>query len=1513
MCEDAGFEDISVCHNPDYKDLAPRIAANGTTPKPRGNDEYGGVEEEEEDEEEEEGGEDGEGEEEEEGGGGRRGDGGKGGGAPSMVWSGRVFALHDVYVNNKGQVFNSTHVFNPNGCYAEDKFHYEACTRVSSHDLLVNLLFHYEPGTRVSSHDSLVNLLVVGATPGARLPFHEILELVPLFLPLSRVLKKHGKPALVMRGKKLPRVVGITMGRMLSFGDASRLLFVRTLIQPTFQHCQQPSPSLWSKLRTSHFLQPWGLPLLNPDWSERLPPTAPKALSPPAALPPWETSGVKEVIVLEPPATVQVKGFAEIVAGLKGKFGAEHVRLVGRFQRDDAKELFPRAALLVSITSPFLVNLAFLPPRAALLELRPPPAEVDAVIADSVARLAAACQIHHRVIRGSFMEGAPTDGVGIWKGAEEGTGKGAVEWRSGAVEAAAMFLARVVGKALTADEKVVEEAALTAADQRMRAAQLAQASTSKKPLIPGTQIQSPQSAAQFRRWLRCVSQRGRWVYNATPRILPWEYLGTMNLCDHRHRDTTGGLVTKKADKYAVEGGAPGGWSVRESLKYEWRTPPGKCPIGPLRQLDGDMFCRKVEGRKGGLNVLFLGDSLAHQMVDSFLNGLLRHIPKPAVWAVNETIPKECSDWLVDPPRHAYCRVYTFNESFCPGLTVQFVRNDHLWFTSPGEAKFDHIPWHLYSGLKDADVVVVNRGAHFIGGKDFERSVPAALEFLRKKLPDALIIWRNTPPGHANCTSYTGPIKKRQNPEFLPFHWDFHHHSLAANTVNIVTGKSYLPPAPSAAPSPFPSATPMTAPSAAHLPPSDIPPAAPPIPSAPRTSPSASPISPSALLGALSSLQSKISALQVLVPLVAQSGPSEALQQQQEVAAVGVATVIQQVAAAAVGLLPPHLQEKLVVPDIAGAVYGREGVDGASEERRREGGGGHGGGGEMMAWGGGDVMHGAVKEEVQAMDDVSMGGGDDINGTPMPLRGTYYGAPDVAPDVTPDDAPDGAAYDGGAGGGAMACQAVAVPTASHVSAWVAQAAVRAAAVVWAAAFWAAVECATAFGAAAVFWAAAAAWVCGKGFKRDANLRMHMRGHGDAYKGATSLSRPALSAARSATHPAARSATHPAARPQRYSCPEPGCKRNQQHPEFQPLKTILCVKNHYRRTHCAKQYTCSRCGVKQFAVLADLRTHEKHCGRSSWKCSCGSSFSRKDKLLGHLSHFTGHHAVAAGPSDLPLPALPSPAASTPAAAVDAAIAAASAAVSGAAAGDTAGGSGGGDGSSSAAFAGYHEGNSGVAMGLAGGGGRVSVGASRSSSVVEATNMAAGGSPAAPSTVTAPSAITSDTMARYAVVAFALLALFAVCHARPAPLDDDITDNTVVPNLKGLSREKIQELALTDLAAWDEEDNGVSAAEADKIVVDEDNTVAATDDAADDSDNTVAASSEDVADSDNSVVASSAEAADEDNTVAVAEPADSDNTVAVVATEAEDDVVAVMPEDNVATASAAKSTDMGIAMVV
>ncbi|KAF7076095.1 hypothetical protein CFC21_080793 [Triticum aestivum] len=146
------------------------------------------------------------------------------------------------------------------------------------------------------------------------------------------------------------------------------------------------------------------------------------------------------------------------------------------------------------------------------------------------------------------------------------------------------------------------------------------------------------------------------------------------------------------------------------------------------------------------------------------------------------------------------------------------------------------------------------------------------------------------------------------------------------------------------------------------------------------------------------------------------------------------------------------------------------------------------------------------------------------------------------------------------------------------------------------------------------------VCGKGFKRDANLRMHMRGHGDQYKAPGALARPGSPAPGAGT-----------GRRFFYSCPYAGCKRNREHRDFQPLKTPVCVKNHYRRSHCDKSHVCRRCGVKRFSVLADLRTHEKHCGRDRWVCSCGVSFSRKDKLFAHVAIFDGGHTPALPPSD------------------------------------------------------------------------------------------------------------------------------------------------------------------------------------------------------------------------------------------------------------------------------------------
>ncbi|KAJ4780255.1 C2H2-like zinc finger protein [Rhynchospora pubera] len=138
------------------------------------------------------------------------------------------------------------------------------------------------------------------------------------------------------------------------------------------------------------------------------------------------------------------------------------------------------------------------------------------------------------------------------------------------------------------------------------------------------------------------------------------------------------------------------------------------------------------------------------------------------------------------------------------------------------------------------------------------------------------------------------------------------------------------------------------------------------------------------------------------------------------------------------------------------------------------------------------------------------------------------------------------------------------------------------------------------------------ICGKGFKRDANQRMHMRAHGDEYKTNEALTKPSDSAKEL-----------PGLCLQ-YSCPVEGCRRNKLHPKFAPLKSVVCVKNHYKRVHCPKMYVCNICNNKEFSILADLKTHEKNCGLR-WRCSCGTYFSRKDKLMGHVALFSGHHPM------------------------------------------------------------------------------------------------------------------------------------------------------------------------------------------------------------------------------------------------------------------------------------------------
>ena len=68
------------------------------------------------------------------------------------------------------------------------------------------------------------------------------------------------------------------------------------------------------------------------------------------------------------------------------------------------------------------------------------------------------------------------------------------------------------------------------------------------------------------------------------------------------------------------------------------------------------------------------------------------------------------------------------------------------------------------------LIVLNAGAHFQEDAELIPQVQAALTAVVAAHPDALVVWRNTPPGHRDCANMTSPLTEPQRGT-LPFHWD----------------------------------------------------------------------------------------------------------------------------------------------------------------------------------------------------------------------------------------------------------------------------------------------------------------------------------------------------------------------------------------------------------------------------------------------------------------------------------------------------------------------------------------------------------------------------------------------------------------------------------------------------------------------------------------------------------------------------------------------------------------------
>eukprot|EP00271_Cylindrocystis_brebissonii_P014536 TRINITY_DN358_c3_g1_i2.p1 TRINITY_DN358_c3_g1~~TRINITY_DN358_c3_g1_i2.p1 ORF type:complete len:544 (-),score=90.62 TRINITY_DN358_c3_g1_i2:1331-2962(-) len=305
--------------------------------------------------------------------------------------------------------------------------------------------------------------------------------------------------------------------------------------------------------------------------------------------------------------------------------------------------------------------------------------------------------------------------------------------------------------------------------------------------IPGSARASTQDdEAQITRLLQCYSREGRWEYDATPRTLPWPKrplrLKTPP-CDAAFI-ASGGLAYEAAEAVAASGRAEE-WKVREVLKYEWQAE--QCP---LERVSHEGFCRVLGP---GKSILLVGDSLTL--------GLYRNLHSNFLFGVD--VEKQPSENIMASWPHRDWDIGNFYE-VCAGfsvcheyfdqhpVTVRFCFNKVLSLTLvPLEME---APWMSQLREWNPDILLLNRGAHYSDDDDFEEGVREALWAARIALPEALIVWRNTPPGHVNCTSYTAPLTERQPGSILPrdYHWaDFARQNELVKDILAEVGAVYL--------------------------------------------------------------------------------------------------------------------------------------------------------------------------------------------------------------------------------------------------------------------------------------------------------------------------------------------------------------------------------------------------------------------------------------------------------------------------------------------------------------------------------------------------------------------------------------------------------------------------------------------------------------------------------------------------------------------------------------------------
>ncbi|CAN6458649.1 unnamed protein product [Victoria cruziana] len=211
------------------------------------------------------------------------------------------------------------------------------------------------------------------------------------------------------------------------------------------------------------------------------------------------------------------------------------------------------------------------------------------------------------------------------------------------------------------------------------------------PSVAGTTIRGSRPVASFRSYLRCLSESGRWVYNATPRHIPWNYAAETytERCDESHN----GLSGEGAERASL---TAQNWTVREELKWTWQT-NGSCPNQPV---DRDELCKLI-GTRG--NLMVVGDSINHGLQWTITNNLIRNPSAQIIIKAQDPVCRNCLGYPVCEEVLGTGR----------GFNASFIRNDRL--STNNKTREDRVtnflewPWKDYINEWNVKILILNRG------------------------------------------------------------------------------------------------------------------------------------------------------------------------------------------------------------------------------------------------------------------------------------------------------------------------------------------------------------------------------------------------------------------------------------------------------------------------------------------------------------------------------------------------------------------------------------------------------------------------------------------------------------------------------------------------------------------------------------------------------------------------------------------------------------------------------------